>query len=128
MSTCEVVQVFVTTPSLEEARPFYEDALGLEPGRVGETSVEYATEGARLKVQEDFEDETFGEFGMEVPPEPPARGDGAVFVLRVEGMEETVESVGEGAGEVVQDPRSVPWGDRIALVRSPAGYVFELRD
>ena len=124
-----VVQLFVMTPSLDEARPFYEDALGLEPGRVGETSVEYEMdgEGARLKVQEDFDDETYGEFGMRVPPEPPARGNGAVFVLRVEDMEATVERVAE-SGEVVQEPRSVPWGDRIALVRSPAGYVFELRD
>ena len=123
----EFVQVFVTTPSLKEARPFYEDGLGLEPARVGDTSVEYETDGARLKVQEDFDDETYAEFGMRVPPEPPRRGDGAVFVLRVDGMEETVERIAEGAGEVAQEPRSVPWGDRIALVRSPAGYVFELR-
>jgi predicted enzyme related to lactoylglutathione lyase len=122
-----LVQLFVTTPSLDDARPFYEGALGLEAGRVGETSVEYETEGARLKVQEDFDEETFGEFGMRVPPEPPARGEGAVFVVRVEDIEGTVGRVAEGAGEVMQEPRSVPWGDRIALVRSPAGYVFELR-
>ncbi|MFP4174228.1 MAG: VOC family protein [Halobacteriales archaeon] len=124
-----LVQLFITTPSLDESRPFYEEVLGLEPGRVGETSVEYSTdgEGARIKVQEDFDDETFGKFGMRVPPEPPARGDGAVFVVRVNEMEETVERVAQSEGEVVQEPRSVPWGDRIALVRSPAGYVFELR-
>lgn len=124
----KLVQVFVTTPSLDDARPFYEDALGLEPERVGDTSVEYATTGARLKLQEDFDGETFEEFGMRLPPEPPGRGDGAVFVLRVEDIDATADSVGDGAGEVVQEPRSVPWGDRIALVRSPAGYVFELRD
>lgn len=128
MSTCEVLQVFVTTPSLEEARPFYEDGLGLKPGRVGETSVEYETEGARLKVQEDFDEPTFGEFGMRVPPEPPERGGGAVLVLCVGSIEAATERVEDGVGEVRQEPRSVPWGDRIALVRSPAGYVFELRD
>ncbi|MCX2819842.1 VOC family protein [Haladaptatus sp. F3-133] len=128
----EVVQIFVTTPSLDEARPFYEDALRLKPERVGETSVEYATRGegggASLKVQEEFDDETFAEFGLRPPPEPPARGDGAVFVLGVESIDETVKRVENGVGEVVQKQRSVPWGDRIALVRSPAGYVYELRD
>lgn len=124
----EFVQIFLTTPSLEEARPFYEDGLGLGPARVGETSIEYEVEGAILKVQEDFEDDTFEDFGIRAPPEAPKRGDGAVFVLRVESIEETLEKVKSGVGEVTQEPRSVPWGDRIALVRSPAGYVFELRD
>ncbi len=124
----EVVQIFVTTTSLATARPFYEDGLGLEPERVGDTSVEYEADGVRFKVQEDFDDDTFDEYGLRVPPEPPARGDGAVFALQVDDVEETVERVSEGAGEVVQEPRTVPWGDRIALVRSPAGYVFELRD
>jgi len=123
----ELVQLFVTTPSLDESRRFYEDALKLEPERVGDTSVEYATEGARLKVQEDFDEERFEEFGMDAPPNPPERGDGAVFVLRVDDIGVTADRVAEGVGEVVQKPRSVPWGDRIALVRSPGGYVFELR-
>jgi predicted enzyme related to lactoylglutathione lyase len=65
---------------------------------------------------------------MRVPPEPPRRGDGAVFVLRVGSIKAATERVKDGVGEVVQEPRSVPWGDRIALVRSPAGYVFELRE
>jgi predicted enzyme related to lactoylglutathione lyase len=121
----EVVQIFVTTPSLDESRPFYEDVLQLEVGRVRDTSVEYDTDGVRLKVQEDFDDDTLDEYGMRVPPEPPARGDGAVFALQVEDVEETVERVSEEEGEVVQEPRSVPWADRIAIVRSPAGYVFE---
>jgi len=126
--TSEVVQVFVTTPSLGEARPFYEDALRLDPERVGETSIEYATEGARLKVQEDFDDEQLAEFGLDAPPDPPGRGGGAVFVLRVGDIHEACERADGGVGEVVCEPRPVPWGDEIALVRSPAGYVFELRD
>lgn len=123
----KLVQLFVTTPSLDGSRPFYEEALNLEPARVGETSVEYTAEGARLKLQEDFDAETFEEFGMSAPSDPPDRGDGAVFVLRVSDIDQTADRVAEGVGEVVQEPRSVPWGDRIALVRSPAGYLFELR-
>jgi len=124
----ELVQLFLTTPSLDDARPFYEDALRLEPERVGETSVGYATEGGRLKLQEDFEDETLAGFGLRAPPEPPGRGGGAVFVLRVDDIDAAAARVENGVGEVAQEPRSVPWGERIALVRSPAGYVFELRD
>lgn len=121
------VQLFVTTPSFGESRAFYEDGLRLDVDRVGETSVEYASEGVRLKLQKDFNAEQLEDFNLDQPPDPPERGGGAVFVLRVDDMEETVDRVSENVGEVVQEPRSVPWGDRIALVRSPAGYVFELR-
>lgn len=124
----EVLQLFITTPSLTEARPFYEEALGLDTERVGESSIEYATEGTRIKLQEDFEEGVLSEFGLEEPPDPPDRGGGAVFVLCVGGIDEVCEEVKEGVGGVVCEPRAVPWGDEIALVRSPGGYVFELRE
>lgn len=120
-------QVFLTTPDLERSRRFYEEALGLQPGRVGETSVSYATEGAELKIQLDFEDETFREYNLTVPGNE--RGEGGVYVLEQE------EDLGEvyrrcvehGSAEPLTEPRDVEWDGMMFLVRSPAGYVFEIR-
>lgn len=122
-----LTQVFLTTSDLENARGFYEDALGLEPRRVGDTSVTYETGNAALKIQQDFQPETFREYGLEVPDE--GRGEGAVYVVDLdEGLEEVYRRCRDSThAEVLTEPREVEWSERMFLVRSPAGYVFEIR-
>ena len=118
--------------SLGDERSFHEDALGLEPTQVGDDNVEYATKDTRLRLQKAYEAETLADFEM-IPPVPShERGDDVVVILSFDDLDEAVEHV-RGAlengtpGEVLTEPRSTPWGDRIALVRSPSGYVYGLR-
>jgi catechol 2,3-dioxygenase-like lactoylglutathione lyase family enzyme len=125
-------QVYLLTPALERSRAFFEDALGLTPDRVGDSSVSYGTGGCELKIQADHDPETLASFGLERPPDS-GRGAGAVYVLTVDEPVAAVHdrvaaALEDGAGTVLTEPRTVPWGGTMFLVRSPSGYVFEVRE
>lgn len=117
-------QAYLMAPDLEAARAFYEGALGLSPADVGDRSVEYDTGACTLKIERDFDEETLGAFGMEPPGE--RRGDGAVLVIEVDDLEAVHERAVDAGADVLMEPREVSWGREMFLVRSPAGYVFEV--
>jgi predicted enzyme related to lactoylglutathione lyase len=127
----DLAQAYLLTTDLDRARAFYEAGLDLDPSRVGDTSVAYETGGCELKVQADFDPAELASFGLEPPPAT-GRGEGAIHVLETEAdldtlhrqARTTTETVG---GEVLSEPRDVPWGGRMFLVRSPDGYTFEVR-
>ncbi len=119
----EMLQNYLTTPDLELSRGFFEDVLGLQPSRVGDSSVSYGLEGVELKIKQDHTEEELREYGLEPPVEP--RGEGAVYVVAIDDL----NSVSERADEnLLWGPDEAPWGDRMALLESPAGYVFEVRE
>lgn len=127
-----ITQLYLMTMDLERAREFYEEALGLDPSRVGDQSVAYRTGECELKIQADHDPETLASFGLDQPPES-GRGAGAVYVLTVaESVDEVhnrvAEAVETGAGTVLTQPREVAWGGKMFLVRSPDGYVVEVRE
>lgn len=125
-----LAQLFLTSSDLARSRRFYEAAVGLEPQTVGDSSVAYDTGACELKIEADFDPEELAAFGLSPPGED--RGDGAVVVLAVEEpLAETYErmdgELADGPGELLTEPRDVPWGGRIFLARDPDGYVLELR-
>lgn len=127
----ELAQAYLMTTDLERARTFYEEVLDLDPARVGDTSVAYETGACELKIQADFDPDVLESFGLESPPGS-RRGAGAIHVLDTGDDVDDVfrrvkETIGTVGGEVLTEPRDVPWGGRMCLVRSPDGYVFELR-
>lgn len=117
-------QVYLMTPDLEASTAFYEDALGLEKVDEGDRSVEFETGQCALKIERDFDEETLAAFGMEPPGE--SRGDGAVIVIEVDDVEATHDRAVDAGADVLMEPREVGWGREMFLVRSPAGYVFEV--
>lgn len=125
-----LAQLFLTSSDLEAAREFYEAAVGLEPRTVGDGSVAYETGACELKIEADFDPEELAAFGLSPPGDD--RGDGAVVVLAVEEPLEDVyermeRELADRPGELLVEPREVPWGGRIFLARDPDGYVLELR-
>lgn len=124
-----VVQTYLMTADLEQSRPFYESGLGLTPRREGETSVSYDTGGCELKLQADFDGDTLASFGLEPPGND--RGDGSIVVVESDEDLETVygriADLGDGLGETLCEPRSVPWGGRMFLACDANGYVYEVR-
>lgn len=127
----ELTQLFLMTDDLAASRRFYETAIDLEPHTVGDTSVAYETGNCELKIQADFDAAQLAAFNLSSPT-PGGRGEGAVFVLEVDqALESTYERMErvleDDPGELLIDPRAVPWGGRIFLVRDPDGYVLELR-
>lgn len=127
----ELLEASLSTADLDRSRRFFEEALGLEPERVGDTSASYETGTCELKLQVDFPADVLEAFNLEAPPEG-TRGGGAMLVLE---LEESLASIHERAadrapelgGEVLTEPRDVPWGVRMFLAESPEGYVFEVR-
>lgn len=127
----QVTQTFLLVSDVEQSRRFYEGALELPVSETGESSVAYETGTCELKIQADFEPGVMEQFDLAAPPAD-GRGAGAVHVL---GVDEPLDSVydrvtreldGE-AGEPLIEPREVPWGGEMFLVRDPDGYVFEIR-
>lgn len=126
----ELSQLFLLSSDLAAAREFYETALGLEPRTVGDHSVAYETGACELKIQADFDPETLEPFGLSPPTGQ--RGEGGIVVLVVdqpldELYEQMSTALDGGAGELLIEPREVPWGGRMFLARDPDGYVLEIR-
>lgn len=117
-------QVYLMTPDLEASTDFFEAALGLNPTDEGERSVEFETGECSLKIERDFDEETLGAFGMDPPGD--RRGDGAVLVIEVNDVEAIHDRAVDAGADVLMEPREVSWGREMFLVRSPAGYVFEV--
>lgn len=126
-----LTQLFLMSSDLADARTFYEKALGLEPREVGESSVAYETAGCELKIEADFGADELDAFNLSPPPAE-GRGEGAIVVLSVGSpIDETyarMEAVLDDApGELLIEPRTVPWGGEMFLCRDPDGYVLEIR-
>ncbi|KAB1197139.1 MULTISPECIES: VOC family protein [Haloferax] len=126
-----LAQLFLTSGDLATAREFYEVAVGLEPRTVSNGSVAYETGACELKIEADFDPEELAAFGLSPPGSE--RGDGAVVVLVVDEPLADVyarmeRELDERPGELLVEPREVPWGGRIFLARDPDGYVLELRE
>jgi len=126
----ELSQLFLLSSDLQTARDFYETALGLEPRTVGDHSVAYETGACELKIQADFEPETLEPFGLSPPSGE--RGEGGIVVLEVDHPLDELhgrmsKELDGSTGEVLIEPRDVPWGGRMFLARDPDGYVLEIR-
>lgn len=124
----ELEQLFLTTPSLKQSRKFYEDTLNLKPKRIGDTSVSYDTGSVQLKIQEDFEPETYKEYNLTIPGNK--RGAGAVYAVSVRNLDKHHRNAKNNIenGEILTQPEEVPWDGKMYLVESPEGYVFEVRE
>ena len=126
----DLSQLFLLSGDLPAAREFYETALGLEPRTVGDASVAYETGACELKIQADFDPDALEPFGLSTPSGQ--RGEGGIVVLAVDDpLDECYERMStaleDEPGEVLIEPREVPWGGRMFLARDPDGYVLELR-
>lgn len=119
----DVLQIYLTTQDLEESRSFYESVLALEPERIGDSSTSYVVGDVELKLRADHDPEEMREYGLEPPREP--RGEGVFLVVELDdGLEDVAARASDA---VLWGPDDAPWGGRMMLVESPAGYVYELR-
>ena len=115
------------TSNLEKSRRFYEETLGFEPERGGESSVSYKEGGVELKMQRKFSDEELEKFNLSLSDE---KGE-AVYGVDV-GSSEKVESIHEktkenDVGAAVTEPMKVDWCQKMFLAESPEGYIFEVK-
>ncbi len=127
----KLLQVYLMVSDLEISRNFYESIIGLDPSEIGKKTCAYSMDGCELKLQTDFEPIALKAFNLN-PPKEGHRGDGAVYVIRIDKnlsrlYEMMKEKIINSKGELVTEPRNVPWGESMCLVRDPDGYLIELR-
>jgi lactoylglutathione lyase len=119
----ELAETFLMVSDIDESVEFYTDVIGLELAkRDGEAR--FDTGGATLVIEEDFDEEVLGQFGLEPPGAE--RGGGVIVVIEVEDPDAIAERAEAHGAEVVSDPRDVAWGRRMCLISDPDGYVLEV--
>ena len=123
----DLAQVFLMTSDLNRSRAFYE-TLGFEVAEEGDSSVEFDTGAARLKLEADFDPNTLSAFGLSPPGE--SRGDGVVVVVKVPDADAVADRAEDATaahgGDILAGPRDVEWGRRLLLVSDPDGYTLEI--
>jgi len=120
----DLTQVFLMVTDLERTVEFYTTALGFNLREQGDRSATFETGQCELHVEVEFDEATLAEFGL-TPPEG-QRGDGAILVVTVDDIDATYEQVTAAGAETLTEPKEVPWGRELFLVRDPDGYVLEI--
>ena len=116
---------------LGNSRNFYERVIGLSPRNKGKGTCAYETGGCELKLQVDFDPIALKAFNLD-PPRDGNRGDGSVYILTIEDEISQIykrikDVIKNSNGKLITEPREVPWGESMFLVRDPDGYLIEIR-
>ena len=96
---------------LERSLAFYRDRLGFEVAYSFEGFVQLEVEGGKL--------------GLASTDEPVAPASTAIWVY-TDDVDALFAELTEGGAPVVAPPADQPWGERLASVADPDGYVVHL--
>ncbi len=127
----KLVQVYLMVNDLSKSRDFYERVMGLSPKNNGNGTCAYETGDCELKLQIDFDPVALKAFNLE-PPREGNRGDGSVYIVTIEGeigqiYKRIKDTIKNSNGKLITEPREIPWGESMFLVRDPDGYLIEVR-
>jgi predicted enzyme related to lactoylglutathione lyase len=102
---------------------FYEQVTGLPARRLTPDFAEVVTPGATLAIGSAATVKLFGEGSAE-----PAANRTAIVEFRVDDVDAEFTRLrdGLGLGEIVQEPTTMPWGNRSLLFRDPEGTLVNL--
>ena len=128
----KLIQVYLMVSNLAKSRDFYERVMGLSPKNSGKGTCAYETGGCELKLQIDFDPIALKAFDLD-PPREGNRGDGSVYIVAIEGeigqtYKKIKDAIKNSDGKLITEPREVPWGKSMFLVRDPDGYLIEVRE
>ena len=118
-----VHESFRMVADLDRSVTFYR-ALGLSVRERSDQRAEFETGECTFVVEEAYDPETLAEWGLEPPGDHP--GKGTILVLRVGSVETTCDRAEAAGATVLTGPRETDWGEKLALVADPDGYVVEL--
>lgn len=112
----DFVSVRVITDDVERMARFYERAAGLSATRYTPDFAEVATPSGTLAIAHT---RTIALFGAGAAR--PADNHTAIIEFRVADVDEEYERLRDVVGDVVQEPTTMPWGNRSLLFRDPDG-------
>jgi predicted enzyme related to lactoylglutathione lyase len=120
--TVNLVSVRIITDDVARLVAFYERVTGVTASWATEDFAELRTTSGTLAVGST---RTVGLFGPGVAS--PAANRSAIVEFLVEDLDGTFAALqGDGDLEIVQEPTTMPWGNRSLLLRDPDGTLVNL--
>ena len=117
-----LASIRVITDDVEQLTAFYEQVTGLTARRLSPVFAELVTPGATLAIGATATVGLFGE-GSAVP----AANRSAIIEFLVDDVDAEFTRLREVIdGRVVQEPTTMPWGNRSLLFRDPDGTLVNL--
>jgi predicted enzyme related to lactoylglutathione lyase len=117
-----LVSVRIITDDVARLVAFYERVTGVAAWWANDDFAELRTTSGTLAIGST---RTVGLFGPGVAS--PAANRSAIVEFLVEGLDATFAALrSDGDLEVVQEPTTMPWGNRSALLRDPDGTLVNL--
>lgn len=113
--------VRIITGQVDRLADFYEQVTGQPARRYTPDFAEVALPGATLAIGSTATVKLFGEGSAE-----PAANRTAIVEFRVDDVDAEFARLRDVIGEVVQEPTTMPWGNRSLLFRDPDGTLVNL--
>jgi len=110
------VSTRLITNDVERLARFYEAMTGLAVSRLSEDFAELTTAVGKLAIGSTRTSKFFGEEAAK-----PAANQSAIIEFLVDDVDDAYRRLGEVIGKVVQQPTTMPWGNRSLLFRDPDG-------
>jgi predicted enzyme related to lactoylglutathione lyase len=114
--TVNLVSMRVITNDMKRLVSFYEDISGLTATWYTEDFAELATPSCTLAIGST---RTMALFGSEAAHA--ADNHSVIIEFRVDDVDKAYASLSGAIGDVVQEPKTMPWGNRSLLFRDPDG-------
>jgi catechol 2,3-dioxygenase-like lactoylglutathione lyase family enzyme len=111
-----LVSMRVITNDMKRSVSFYEDITGLPATWYTEDFAELATPSCTLAIGSTRTMALFGSSAAHA-----ADNHSVIFEFRVEDVDQAYARLGGAIREVVQEPKTMPWGNRSLLFRDPDG-------
>ena len=115
----EFVSARVITDDIKRLVKFYEDVTGLAPTWYSADFAELATPGSTLPIGSTS---TMAMFGTGAAR--PAENHTAIIEFRVDDVDGAYRKLKAMISDVVQEPTTMPWGNRSLLFRDPDGNLI----
>ena len=112
----DFVSTRVITGDIKRLVRFYEDITGISPTWYTEDFAEVATPSCTLAIASKHTMDLFGAGAAR-----PADNHSAIIEFRVGDVDEAFRELAQVIGDVVQEPTTMPWGNRSLLFRDPDG-------
>ena len=112
----DFVSIRVITDDVRRMVEFYEQTTGLPARWATEDFAELVTPSCTLAIGQTRTVQLFGEGAAR-----PADNHSAIIEFRVDDVDKDYERLKHVVGEFVQEPTTMPWGNRSLLFRDPDG-------
>ncbi|MFI5896361.1 VOC family protein [Actinoplanes sp. NPDC051513] len=116
-----LTSIRLITDDVARLTDFYSLVTGLPARRWTPDFTEIATPGATLALGSTATVKLFGDGSAE-----PAANRTAIVEFRVDDVDAEYARLRDVTGEVVQEPTTMPWGNRSLLLRDPDGTLVNL--